>query len=249
MYESTETDVSFNELKIICQECRGKNINFCIIGGWAAYFYVNEVYRQAFGKDYIASRDIDLFFDPNQEDAFSKIIFGMGFEKNGLQFRYERIYHRESKKFISINESKKEPPFNLIRIFLDLFSNKPTTAINSWNDLEPLKNVYVENVGGYPLADINTLMELKAICLFERDKADKENKDACDFYSLLQYSRRRVNATILIKKAIEKLLSRPDLIDSIARNVVLDVGKNSIVELTLQNNQKELEEPGHYTSQ
>ncbi|MBI3051422.1 hypothetical protein HYY74_03105 [Candidatus Woesearchaeota archaeon] len=244
MYDPAETDISLNELNLICQACRKERVNFCIIGGWAAFFYVNEAYRQAFGKDYIASRDIDLFFDPLSEKGFAKVIFGLGFEKNGLPFRYEKIYHREKRKFISIIESRKEPPYNLIRVFLDLFSNKPTTAIHSWNDLDPLKSVSVKNVNGYPLADMDTLMELKAICLFERDKADKENKDACDFYSLLQYGRRKIAATQLKKKAVEKLLSRPDLIDSIARNVLLDVGKSSIVDLSLRNNLLEFDASG-----
>lgn len=248
MYDIEETAISLNELKLICDECRKKNVPICIIGGWATYFYVNENFRRAFGRDYLSSRDIDIFFWPEKEKEFADIVFSQGFIQDGYQFRYEKNYHRELKKFVSEKESKKTEIFNIIKIFLDLFSNKATSNLNSWNDLEPLKNISFEMIGGFPVADINTLAELKATALFARDKADKEHKDACDLYSLFQYSGKKINASVCIKKAIEKLINRSELINSIAHHVLTDLGKRSIVEVTLKSNLTKLDTEGYCQS-
>ena len=248
MYDIEETDLSLNELKLICAECKTKDVPICVIGGWATYFYVNENFRRAFGRDYLNSRDIDLFFPPEKETEFAKIVFSQGFIADGYPFRYEKNYDRELKKFVSEEESKKVEIFNLTKIFLDLFSNKLTKSLTSWNDLEPLKNISFEIIGGFPVADINTLAELKAIALFARDKADKEHKDACDLYSLFQYSGKRINTSVCIKKAIEKLINRSELINSIAHHVLTDFGKRSIVEVTLRNNLTKLNTEGYYQS-
>ncbi len=248
MYDIEETDISFRELALICEECKKKKVPIRIIGGWATFFYVNENFRRAFGRDYLSSRDIDLFFPSEKEKELAEIVSGLGFAKGGLRFRYEKNYHRELKKFVSEEEAKKAEIFNLIRIFLDLFSNKQTRELGSWNDLEPLKTLSVELISGFPVADINTLAELKAIALFARDKADKEHKDACDLYALLQYSGRRINSSACIKKAVEKLIIRSELINSIAHHVLADIGKRSIAELTLRNNLAALETQGYYQS-
>ena len=248
MYDIEETDISFRELSLICDECKKKNVLVCIIGGWATFFYVNDNFRRAFGRDYMSSRDIDMFFAPEKEREFAEIVFGLGFVKDGLQFRYEKNYHRELKKFVSEEESKKVEIFNLIKIFLDLFSNKPTKELSSWNDLEPLKTLSVEMINRFPVADINTLAELKAIALFARDKADKEHKDACDLYALLQYSGRKINSSVCLKKAVEKLINRSELINTIAHHVLTDIGKRSIVEVTLRNNLADLQNKGYYQS-
>ena len=60
MYDPLETDLSRKELTAIFKESIG--IPICLIGGWASYFYVNEKYKRAFGKEYMGSRDIDIFF-------------------------------------------------------------------------------------------------------------------------------------------------------------------------------------------
>ena len=93
MYDPLEADISFTELGLICAECKKRNVTICIIGGWATYFHVNESFRRAFGRDYMSSRDIDLFFAPEKEKEFAEIVFARGFIKNGLPFRYEKTYH------------------------------------------------------------------------------------------------------------------------------------------------------------
>ena len=238
MYDPIETDISYEQLVILSKKC--KKINTCIIGGWATYFYVNREYRAAFGKDYMGSRDIDIFFDSSKEKEFNKIITGMGFAKNGLPFRYELIYNRETKKFITQDEAREERVYNLIYIFLDLFSDKETKIIKSWWDLKPLKKVSPFIINGFSVADIDTLIALKCTVLFARDKADKENKDACDLYALLEYSNKKIVSTPLLLQAIKKILARQDLLYSIAQNVLLDTSKQSIVEVSLKSRFEDL---------
>ncbi len=230
MYDSLETDLSRDELTALFKESNG----ICLIGGWASYFYVNEQYKRAFGKDYMGSRDIDIFFDPKGEKEFSRVVKKLGFTKNGIRFRYEKIYDRESQKFVTVEVAKRKPLYNLIYIFLDLFSNKKTTLLESWWDLEPFKKTTFFKINDFFVADIDTLIASKCTAIFARDKADKENKDACDLYALLVYSDTQIIPTTLLCKAIEKILSRPDLLYTIAEHVLLDPYKRSIVEVTLR---------------
>jgi hypothetical protein len=241
MYDPLETDLSRKELTAIFKESVG--IPICLIGGWASYFYVNEKYKRAFGKDYMGSRDIDIFFDPKKEKEFFNVVNKRGFTKNGLRFRYEKIYDRESKTFITPKEAKRKPLYDLIYIFLDLFSNEKTDLLNSWWDLEPFKRTLYFQINDFFVADIDTLVASKCTAIFARDKADKENKDACDLYALMVYSDKHINPTVLLQKAIEKILNRYDLLYTIAEHVLLDSSKESIVEVTLRDKLKEIKIP------
>ncbi len=238
MYDPLETDLSREELTAIFKESAG--IPICLIGGWASYFYVNETYKRAFGKDYMGSRDIDIFFDPKKEKEFSKAVHKRGFTKNGLRFRYEKIYDRESKTFVTPEEAKRKPLYDLIYIFLDLFSNEKTELLESWWDLEPLKRTSYFQIHEFFVADIDTLIASKCTAIFARDKADKENKDACDLYALVVYSDKHIKPTILLQKAIEKILHRSDLLYTIAEHVLLDPSRQSIVEVTLRDKLQEI---------
>jgi hypothetical protein len=244
MYDPLETEKSYLELVSILNECKKRDVPICIIGGWATYFYVNENYHRAFGRDYMGSRDIDIFFDPKKQTEFANIVGNLGFEKDGFDFRYEKIYNRETKKVISVEDSKKEEMYNLMYIFLDLFSNEKTEIIYSWNDLEPLKSISFSTINGFIVADIDTLIALKCTALFYRDKSDKENKDAMDLYALLVYSGKKIVSTKSLIKAIEKILNRSDLLLVIAQYVLLDYGKQNIVQFTLNSKLKELNDKG-----
>jgi hypothetical protein len=216
------------------EKCSEKEIPVCLIGGWASFFYVNRNYRRAFGRDYMGSRDIDLFFYSKNEKEFAEVVKERGFTKNGFKFRYEKIYNRNTKKCILPEQAKKEQVYDLIYIFLDLFSDNDTKEVGSWSDIPPTKSIAISVVEGFNLADIDSLLALKGIALFARDKADKENKDACDMYALLNYSGKEIKPTKLLEEAIKKILDRSDLVYAIAENILLDPGKQNIVEVTLK---------------
>ncbi len=228
MYDSTEVDISSKLLRELFDKCRKRDIRIALIGGWAAHFYVNKIYRNAFGKEYMGSRDIDIYFDPSKEKEMKELIEEMGFIKDGYPFRWEKIYNRETKRFLTIEETKKEAIYNMIYIFLDIFCEKETNHLKSWS-LDALKGLKYNNVEGFELADIDTLINLKCVALFSRDKSDKENKDACDLYALLVYSGMTIKPNDMLKQAIEKMLSRPDLVYVIAQHVLLDAARQNIV--------------------
>lgn len=233
MYDPIETDLSFDLLKKLSAECSKQDIHIAIIGGWAAFFYVNPAYSRAFGKNYVGSRDIDICFEHGKENEFHQLIKDLGFTPNGMYFRWEKIYNRETKEYTTPEEAKNEEIFNLIYIFLDLFCDRETKALKSWH-LDTLKHRTYFNIGGFNLTDIDTLISLKCVALFARDKSDKENKDVCDLYALIVYSLLKIKPTQLLKKAIEKIISRADLLYVIAQHVLLDPAKQSIVQYTLE---------------
>lgn len=242
MYDSLETDRSLEELKKLFLEIKASDVKAGLLGGWATYFYVNETYRRAFGREYMRSRDVDLFFESGFDSRMSAIIKKLGFEKNGYHFRYERIYDRERHEFVSSKEAKDRPVFDLVYIFLDMFSDRETTDVGTWWDIEALKRAKVVNLDEIALVDFNTLVTLKCTSLFKRDKADKENKDACDLYALLFYSDNEYEPTLYLKKAIEKLVSRTDLIYAISERVLLDPSKQILVLAALQNALKKFDD-------
>ncbi len=231
MYDPLETEISFEYLKKLVEEC--KTLKFGIVGGWAVFFKVNENYRKAFGTDYLKSRDIDVFMHSKYESEFEKVIKKLRFEKSSYFFRYKLIYDRERKSLVGESQAKKTPMFNLIEIFLDVFSNEKTKIIGSW-DFDFLKNAKIQEIQKIPVIDIETLMQMKCVSFFEREKLDKEFKDACDIYALLVYSEEKIKSTKLLKEAVKKILRRDDLCDFIAENVLRDSLKSGIVKSILR---------------
>ncbi len=226
MYDPIETDISYTYLLKIIEKL--KNLKFAIIGGWGVFLHVKNEYQRAFGREYLKSRDIDIFIDAKDEYNFLDIIKSLGFKESSYYFRYELIYDRERKKIISTEEAKKRYIFNLIYIFLDVFSNKKTEKLGSWTILD-LEKARIDKIENFPVLDIDSLLKLKITSFFEREKLNKELKDACDIFALLSYSGKKIKSNLLIKKTAEKIVSRHDLQDYISENVLGDISKASLV--------------------
>lgn len=231
MYDPLETDISYKYMIKLNEKAAA--LNWAVIGGWAVFLHVNDEYQKAFGREYLKSRDIDIFISSKNEEIFYKTIKALGFEESSYSFRYELIYDREEKGIIPHENAKSKHVFNLIYIFLDVFSDKKTKKIGSWvfSNLEKAK---IEKIDMFPVVEINFLLELKATSFFEREKLDKELKDACDIYTLLFYSGKKIKLTQLVKKAAEKIISRPDLQEYIAEQVLGDGLKASLVSINLR---------------
>ena len=99
MYDPIETDVSYDYMLKLKESL--KSLRFAIIGGWGVFLHVKKEYRGAFGKEYLRSRDIDIFIDSKEEINFLKNIKSLGFIESAYKFRYELVYDREEKKIIS----------------------------------------------------------------------------------------------------------------------------------------------------
>ena len=230
MYDLLEVEISYEYLNKLIKVCN--KLNFGIIGGWAVYYYVNKEYKKAFGVDYLKSRDIDIFIDGKDYLKFLDIINKLGFDKSAYYFRYELIYNRLNKTIINKEQAKKIDIYNLVYVFLDLFSNLKKKQ--AWY-LDILKRPMITEFNNIKLVDIDTLLKLKTYSFFEREKLDKELKDACDIYSLIMYSNYKFNLTRELKKALEKIIKRDDLCDFIAENVLRDNLKSSLVKLSIKN--------------
>lgn len=60
MYEDKETEISYKYLREVIEHL-GEPI--CLLGGWAVYFTVNNLFKDEKGHSYLGSRDIDLGFN------------------------------------------------------------------------------------------------------------------------------------------------------------------------------------------
>lgn len=232
MYDEMETELSSKYIEKLNEQC--KDMNFAILGGWATFFYVNPEYRRAFGSDYLKSRDIDVFIAARDERKFAAVIKSMGFEKSSYFFRYKLICNRETASAVSEEAAKGMPIHDLIEVLLDVFSDRKTRTIGSWS-MHLLKSAINRDMGGFRVIGIKTLLAMKCFSFFDREALDKEFKDACDIYALLNYSGKRMRLTKGIAKAIEKTIRRDDLCDFIASNVLQDPLKSSAVKATLKN--------------
>ena len=121
----------------------------------------------------------------------------------------------------------------MIYVFLGVFSNKKAKKLGSWV-FPDLGKAEIENIEGFPVLGIKPLIDLKIVSFFEREKLDKELKDACDIYALLIYSGKKAALSLNAKKAIDKIISRPDLQDYIAEQVLGDSLKSSLVGVVLR---------------
>jgi len=226
MYDPIETDISYKYLEQLKDNLKG--LRWAVIGGWGIFFQVQKEYSRAFGREYLKSRDIDVFIDSKDAKDFLQIIKRLGFKESSYKFRYELIYDREEKKLITSEKAKQKHIFHLIYVFLDVFSDKETKYLGSWA-FSQFQKAKIENIQGFPVLDILSLLNLKILSFFDREKLDKELKDACDIFALLNYAGKKIKVNIGIKKGIEKIISRSDIQEYIAEQVLADHLKSNIV--------------------
>lgn len=58
------TSISAQELRPLCQTVEPPA---CLLGEWAVHMHVNDRFREASGREYIGSRDVDLGFHVNPD--------------------------------------------------------------------------------------------------------------------------------------------------------------------------------------
>jgi len=187
MYDPFETDASHRYLGILSKKF-GPAI--ALIGGWAVFYLVNDRYRSATGHEYLRSRDIDLIISPEPGfwARFGSHIRKMGFVEGGLPFRYQLIIDRDSGAVLAEKEAAHLEPFQLIYIFLDVFSSKKV-ALGTWV-VPGMGKAFVGRrlFEGIQVAPPGEVLKMKLRSLGERADSEKREKDACDIYALLHYS-------------------------------------------------------------
>ena len=68
MYDPIETDISYESLLKLME--KAADLRFAIIGGWGIFLHVKKEYTAAFGREYIKSRDIDVFIEHVDKKTF-----------------------------------------------------------------------------------------------------------------------------------------------------------------------------------
>lgn len=195
-----ETEASKRILLELLDELKpGKS--FGLVGGWAVHSLVNEDFLRATGREFLRSRDIDVFIDcrggfPRE---FARAVKKIGFAPGGYRFRYMLILDRDSMGKLDEREAREKQTFELIYVFLDVLGNEESDAIGVWPneivgkmiDETAMKVLAIDGRQVFvPREDL--LLLLKTDSFLQRETKEKRMKDACDIYGLLFYSQSKI---------------------------------------------------------
>lgn len=203
MYEKFETEISYEHIGKLKKELRKPLV---ILGGWAIYFLVNEEFKKSEGRNYLGSKDLDLGYhlDKNisKEDLLKsnfvndiKKLKNLGF--NAVGFRMIMYYDTETKKALSLEESKKVSMHNLVEVYIDTIVDNISKDIKKSLGFTPIDEPYLNEVFNkeyenlekdvrIPTPEIMLCMKLNSV--LSRDKQHKQVKDICDIFALLFYT-------------------------------------------------------------
>ncbi len=116
MYEDKETEISYKYLREVIEHL---DEPICLLGGWAVYFTVNNLFKDEKGYSYLGSRDIDLGF--NNIQTIKKVmtkLTELGFKK--ISFRFFKELHSETMKELTKEEAKRTPLHYIFPMYVDL---------------------------------------------------------------------------------------------------------------------------------
>jgi len=230
VYDPVETDASYRYLQTLVSELGD---GFAVIGEWAVHLHVDERFRRAIGVGYLRPGDIDVVISSKTAyvTRFKKAISEMGFVKGGLPFRYQLILDRESLEVISEKDAKEKMAYELINIYLDLFSEKKV-KLGTWV-ITMAKDILANSttIDNIPIASVKDALDMKVVSLKERENIEKKEKDACDIYALLQYSE-TVQKDVLGNETL--LLLANDYSEIIASHLFNDTNYSGIVRRNIE---------------
>lgn len=180
-----EVEYSEKYLKDLFRKFQKEKLMVGLMGGWAVHLLIQKK-----GKEHIGSRDIDIFFNPEETNPkeLIKIVEKEGFKPHS-NFRWALFIDRLRRKEISEGGSKRIPLHNLFTVYVDIFSSKDTG--NPHILYEPLlTGVSVE----HELVEFNDLkiivptptqlVKLKLKSVLEREEY-KQVKDLIDLFTLI----------------------------------------------------------------
>jgi len=231
LYENYETEISKQKLLEVAKAIPKP---LCLIGGWAVYSIVNDSFKEANGSEYHGSKDIDLGFQLDKNDSVEILqnstlnkavqsLEKMGFYQIG--FRLVQHYHRQTKRPLTEEESKKVPSYDIFDLYVDPMvernSPKMKEALGFDAADEPLlKHVFegkkfrkINDFGQeIILPNPEVLLAMKLNSIPRRSKDHKKTKDIADVYALIWHSGTK---TSILQKEVAKMIesekiSHPD---------------------------------------
>lgn len=188
----------------------------CLLGGWAVHIQVTEGFREAHGRDYIGSRDIDLgvhvddgwavddVWDSPIGETLERIEDELGYSRG--RFGFYQQFHRDTGERLDDDQAHNLASHNVFRVDIDVIPD--TTELDAFEKAfgfrppaEPLLAPVFGDSTGEPLdeyvdwsvseetriAPPAALAAMKVRAFPDRDKSHKRLKDLADLHSLLWY--------------------------------------------------------------
>ena|SRR3989338_7438753 len=179
------SDISFMELEKI----RKKMKNSLLVGGWAAYYLSNSRFKEWKKTDYMGSKDIDFGIRAEDLGSTARKLKNLGYTP--VNFRFYKIFDRESKKLISIEASKKRPQFELFYLYVDLILDKQVKMKTTFFS-DPLLEYCLNNALWIEKDNLKiiapepfVLMKLRVL---KNRNHEKRIKDILDCFFVLNFS-------------------------------------------------------------
>jgi len=185
LLDIAEVEYSEKYLRNLFGKFQEEKLKVGLMGGWAVHLLIQKK-----SKEHIGSRDIDIFFNPEETDPekLIEIVEREGFRPHST-FRWALFIDRLQRKEVSEEESKGIPLHNLFTVYVDIFSSKDTG--NSHILHEPL---LTEVSAEHELVEFNglkiviptptQLVKFKLKSVLEREEY-KQVKDLIDLFALI----------------------------------------------------------------
>jgi len=108
IYDPLETEASRKVLLELLDELK-LDENFGLVGGWAVHSLIHENFLRATGREFLRSRDIDVFINCKSDfpRRFARTIKKIGFVPGEYRFRYTLILDRDSMEKLSEDEARR----------------------------------------------------------------------------------------------------------------------------------------------
>jgi len=207
MYKDTETETSYNYLKIVISELKEP---ICILGGWAVFFTVNKNYQKQALRVYIGSRDIDIGFNSSASFNQAVSILENRLKFKFVSFRYYKNVHAETGKDLSDEEVKSMPQHMYFQMYVDPIMSYANSGLKSALGFTPIDEPllkyafedkkygkYVKEFGRKLLLPAPEILLATKICsAMLRDKEHKRYKDICDITALCLFAGMPINDII-----------------------------------------------------
>ena len=154
-----------------------------LIGGWATHLLLDKRFFEWKGIHYIGSKDIDFCIRTNDLENMSEILCDMDYTP--LNFRFYKIFDRDTKKNIAKETAARKPIFELFYLYVDIIlDEKLGTEKKGTFFHDPLLKFCMDNklyskIDDFLVLRPEPLVLSKLRCAKER-VSDKRIKDILD---------------------------------------------------------------------
>lgn len=212
-YAGAVTGLSEGELQDVL---RVAEVPVCLLGGWAVHLQVTEGFREAYGRDYIGSRDIDLGVHVDEDwtvdevtdapvsETLERIEDDLEYSRG--RFGFYQQFHRDTGERLADDQAHSLASHTVFRVDVDVIPD--TTALEAFErafgfrpPAEPLlDSVFSDNAGerlddhvdwhvsdDARIAPPAALAAMKVRAFPDRHKRHKRLKDLADLHAVLWY--------------------------------------------------------------